>query len=754
MRIAYLILAHDKPTHLARLVRALSSPNCGFFIHVDRKSNLDIFSAIKTDNVFFSERRIPVYRGEFSMVQATLLLIRQALGSPQHFEYFVLLGGGDYPLRSSSYIERFFEINRGKEFISHVEMPCEDAGKPITRLTSYKSQSASTIKRHTLKILEKGLAKSGLISILARDYKKYLGDLVPYAGSQRWALSRGACEYILEFAHSQEEIVEFFANTVVPDEMFFQTILCNSSFKERTERALTYTDWRDGCAVMITERHVEVFERHFNVVVNDVYGEGELLFARPFSDNSEEIIARIDRMMEQKNKASQAKTEDARVDNRTLRVAFVVNQFPVLSETFILRQVIGLLERGHEVDIFAFSRPADSTSHADVEKYRLLGRTCYLDDYIDAPSRLRRLAKRFGLLITNVYRHPRAVLGSLNVFKFGKEAILLRVFNQIYPFLDKGPYDIVHCQFGPLGELGLLLRDTDVFSSKIITSFRGYDISSYVRANGDDIYNELFKRGDLFLCVSEHLKEKLINLGCDESKIVVHRSGVDTKKYPIHPQLAERHERVRVLTVARLTDKKGVEYGIRAVAKALEKYPRLEYKIAGDGPLREKLQCLIADLRVGDSVKLVGWKSQDEIAQLLQKSDIVLAPSVTAENGGEEGIPGVIMEAFAQGLPVVSTYHAGIPEVVQDRESGFLVPERDVDALAEKLQSLVEQAALRLSMGRNGRDFVKEQCDIEKLNDRLVDMYQKLLRGKSPNMPPTPYLSSALSPSKPIPSQG
>jgi colanic acid/amylovoran biosynthesis glycosyltransferase len=254
--------------------------------------------------------------------------------------------------------------------------------------------------------------------------------------------------------------------------------------------------------------------------------------------------------------------------------------------------------------------------------------------------------------------------------------------------------------------------------------------------------------------VSEHLKEKLINLGCDESKIVVHRSGVDTKKYPIHPQLAERHERVRVLTVARLTDKKGVEYGIRAVAKALEKYPRLEYKIAGDGPLREKLQCLIADLRVGDSVKLVGWKSQDEIAQLLQKSDIVLAPSVTAENGGEEGIPGVIMEAFAQGLPVVSTYHAGIPEVVQDRESGFLVPERDVDALAEKLQSLVEQAALRLSMGRNGRDFVKEQCDIEKLNDRLVDMYQKLLRGKSPNMPPTPYLSSALSPSKPIPSQG
>ena len=125
---------------------------------------------------------------------------------------------------------------------------------------------------------------------------------------------------------------------------------------------------------------------------------------------------------------------------------------------------------------------------------------------------------------------------------------------------------------------------------------------------------------------------------------------------------------------------------------------------------------------------------------------MLLAPSVTTENGDEEGIPGVIMEAFAQGLPVVSTRHAGIPEVVQDGESGFLVPERDVDGLAEKLQCLVERPALRSAMGRKGRNFVDEYYNIEKLNDRLVYLYQKLLHGEIPNMTAKLCISPELPP--------
>ena len=436
-----------------------------------------------------------------------------------------------------------------------------------------------------------------------------------------------------------------------------------------------------------------------------------------------------------------------------MRIAFIVNQFPALSETFILRQITGLLDRGHEVDIFASSPGQDPIRHSDVEKYDLLGRTSYLTACACSQAAPVRLIKRLGLIFAHFRSDPSVVIKTLNVAVFGKGALLLQVLCQISPFLGKGPYDIVHCQFGNLGDLGILLKDTGFFCGKLVTSFRGYDISLYVESHGHRVYDNLFKRGDLFLCVSEHIKEKLIKLGCDERKIMVHRSGVDTDKYQYRPPIAKDDGQIRILTVGRLTEKKGVEYGIRAVAKVLQTSQRIQYTIAGDGPLRDKLQSLITELKAGDRIKLVGWKSQNEIAELLQESDILLAPSVTTTNGNEEGIPGVIMEAYSRGVPVVSSRHAGIPEVVQDRESGFLVPERDVDGLAERLQTLAEQAALRAAMGQKGRDFVDEHYNIERLNNRLVDMYQRLSHGESHNMDPQ-VGHPELPQHKPIPFQG
>lgn len=409
-----------------------------------------------------------------------------------------------------------------------------------------------------------------------------------------------------------------------------------------------------------------------------------------------------------------------------MRIAFVVDQFPALSQTFVLRQITGLLERGHEVDIFACTPGRDPLRHLEVEKYDLLNRTYYLDKCACSYAALVRLIKRIRLLLTNFHKHPSIVLRTLNVFEFGKGAMFLQVLCQVAPFLGKGPYDVIHCQFGNLGALGLLLKDAGLFHGKLIISFRGYDISSYVKSYGRDIYADLFRRGDLFLCVSEHIKNKLIALGCDERKIVVHRSGVDTKNYRPRSEISRSNELVRILTVARLTEKKGVEYGIRAVAQVLAKCDRLEYTIAGDGPLKDKLQAVIEQLEVGHRVRLVGWKSQDEIAVLLENSHILLAPSVTTDTHDEEGVPGVIMEAFAHGLSVVSTLHAGIPEIVKDGESGFLVRERDVDTLTEKLFAIIEQPSLWSLMGQRGRKFVAAHCDIERLNDHLVEMYQNL----------------------------
>jgi colanic acid/amylovoran biosynthesis glycosyltransferase len=415
-----------------------------------------------------------------------------------------------------------------------------------------------------------------------------------------------------------------------------------------------------------------------------------------------------------------------------MRIAFIVGRFPSLSQTFVLRQITGLLDRGHDVEVFAQSQGKDAIAHGDIEKYCLLKRTCYLNTHATSPNRIVRLARLVGLLMANFHRNPTAVLKTLNVMRFGRSALSLGVLGSVAPFLNKGPYDIVHCQFGTLGRLGLLLKDTGLLRGKLVTSFRGYDISSYAKVHGEQAYRNLLSRGDLFLCVSNYIKEKLVRLGCDPRKIIVHRSGAEVKKANLLLSSKTNNGKIRIVTIARLVEKKGVEYGIRAVAKILKRRHAIEYNIAGEGPLRDRLQSLIDELNAGDNIKLLGWKTQAEVADLLKASDILLAPSVTTKKGDEEGIPGVIMEAFAQGLPVTSTYHAGIPEVVQDGESGFLVQERDVDALAERLERLIEHPELRFAMGQNGRRFVEAHYDVDKLNDRLVRIYQQLMDGELP----------------------
>jgi colanic acid/amylovoran biosynthesis glycosyltransferase len=172
---------------------------------------------------------------------------------------------------------------------------------------------------------------------------------------------------------------------------------------------------------------------------------------------------------------------------------------------------------------------------------------------------------------------------------------------------------------------------------------------------------------------------------------------------------------------------KGIEYAIRAFALVHQKHPSTRFTVIGDGPLKEHLQNVINQLSLTESVKLVGWKSHDSIPQLLHSAHIFVLPSVTDKNGTQEGIPNAIMEAMATGMPVVSTYHAGIPEVVQDGVSGFLVPERDVQALANKLELLVSRPDIWQRMGKAGRDIIEKTHNIEKENDDLVAIFKRLI---------------------------
>jgi hypothetical protein len=292
MKIAYLILAHNTPNHLQRLINALNSDSSNFFIHIDKKSNLDEYSNIRGKNIYFIQERISVFWGDFSQVEAILILMQTAHSNPNNFQRFVLLSGSDYPIKSTSYIEHFFDRNRDNEFMNLVSMPSEKAGKPISRLTTYNPHF---MQIKIPNIVKKIFMKLNVL-LYSRDYKKHFQNLNPYAGSEWWALSREACQYILTFTKKETNIVNFFKNTICPDESFFHTILGNSDYKRNLIRNLTFTDWSAGGSSPenMTDKHFDLFKAS-HIVPKDAYGNGEILFARKFTDDSVELISKIEK---------------------------------------------------------------------------------------------------------------------------------------------------------------------------------------------------------------------------------------------------------------------------------------------------------------------------------------------------------------------------------------------------------------------------------------------------------------------------
>lgn len=413
-----------------------------------------------------------------------------------------------------------------------------------------------------------------------------------------------------------------------------------------------------------------------------------------------------------------------------MKIAFIVGRFPVLSEAFILNQIAGLLDRGHQVDIYALEGYSGETKvHPIVDKYNLLERSHYVPSVPD--NFVSRCFKAVQLLLTQGSQNPLAVLRSLN-FKYGKQAASLRLFYGAIAFLGQPEYDIVHCQFGIYGMQGkypedagvLAIRSLGLLRGKLIVGFRGWDISWYVKQKGEAVYQELFEKADFFVTNCNFFRDRAIEIGCKPDKIAVVGSGIDCDKFVYQPRYLPDDGTIRVATTGRLIEKKGIEYAIRAVAM-VAKYPQLEYNIIGDGCLKAQLQQLILELGLEDKVNLLGWRKQQEIIDILDRSQIFLAPCVTAKDGNQDAPVNTLKEAMAMGLPVISTYHGGIPELVHDGVSGYLVAERDSEAIAERLQYLIANPQLWQDLGKKGSQFVKEHYDIDRVNDELVRIYQK-----------------------------
>jgi colanic acid/amylovoran biosynthesis glycosyltransferase len=210
--------------------------------------------------------------------------------------------------------------------------------------------------------------------------------------------------------------------------------------------------------------------------------------------------------------------------------------------------------------------------------------------------------------------------------------------------------------------------------------------------------------------------------------VVVHRTGIDLTRWPWQSRPTRSGGPLRLLTIGRLVEKKGIGYVLEAMRRLGDAGVPAEYELAGEGPLRAPLEAECRRLGIGERVRFLGWQSQEQIREALERADLLVAASVTAGNADEEGIPNVLKEAMAVGVPVVSTRHGGIPELVEDGVSGMLVPERDPEALAAQLAELAAHPERRAELAAAGRVRVEQDYDIERLNDRLVTLFAGLSR--------------------------
>lgn len=291
---------------------------------------------------------------------------------------------------------------------------------------------------------------------------------------------------------------------------------------------------------------------------------------------------------------------------------------------------------------------------------------------------------------------------------------------------------LIHAHFGIEGVYALPVARR--LGIPLVTTFHGFDatlstaalLSSPAWANYPLFRGRLARQGDLFLCASAFIRDRVLAMGFPEARTRVHYIGVDCAT--IRPR-APGEEIRTVLHVARLVEVKGTRYLIGAFARVAQRYPDVELAIVGDGPLKVSLQSQAASLGIGARVRFLGALPYAEVLGWMRKAAMLVLPSVRTSSGRVEGMGMVVMEAAATGVPTVASRIGGIPEGVLDNETGFLVPERDQEALAERIGALLDDRAMRHSMGARARALVEERFDLRRQTDLLEDLYDSVLGG-------------------------
>ncbi|MGA9379007.1 MAG: glycosyltransferase [Phormidium sp.] len=292
---------------------------------------------------------------------------------------------------------------------------------------------------------------------------------------------------------------------------------------------------------------------------------------------------------------------------------------------------------------------------------------------------------------------------------------------------------LIHAHFGVNGVLAMPVAKR--WKLPLITTFYGLDStldqSNFQKTSlTQQVYfrrqSALKQEAKLFIAVSGFIKQKLLEQGFPPDKVVAHYIGVDTQALQFKPEIPRDPV---VLFIGRLVEKKGCEYLIRAMAQVQSADPNVELIMIGDGPLRTSLESLASGLL--KKYQFLGTQTPDVCKDWIYRAKLLVVPSVTAANGDSEGLPTVLLEAQAMGLPVVASSHAGIPEAVIHGETGFLAPERDWQQLAQYISQLLSDQDLWQRFSINGQEQIRLHFDLHSQCRGLENLYQTVISSSS-----------------------
>jgi colanic acid/amylovoran biosynthesis glycosyltransferase len=401
-----------------------------------------------------------------------------------------------------------------------------------------------------------------------------------------------------------------------------------------------------------------------------------------------------------------------------MHTAILVNSLPSISEKFILNHIAGEIISGVDITVFAAHKSNEHIHHSLYDKFNMERKTIFANI---PRSVIRRLVLAPLLFFKLFFKNPFAAIEALRVHTYQIAAKNCKLLYFGLCFSGKH-YNTLHCHFGVNGLIGAYLKKCG-FCDAVITTFHGADINFYPKKYGKNMYRAVYRESDSITANTSFTKAKLVANGCPSEKIEIIPVGLFVNDFIMGRNVIPNS----VLTIGRLEEKKGYKYSLEAIKIASKTINSIQYYIIGGGTLRDELVKYAEELGIIDRCHFLGICAEDEVKEYYQKCSVFLLSSVTAANGDMEGQGLVLQEAQASGLPVVSTMHNGIPEGVLADKSGFLVPERDNEALAEKIIVLLQNEQLRKKMGEAGRKFVEEKYDMAIIVKRLNELYSSFI---------------------------